>query len=456
MHWLGCPLTFSSWSRVRTRGLLLLLILSGTFAGAQAPAVPDTPAGKTLQTWLAMMASGDRTVVERYVHDVDPKENVDGLVGFHGMTGGFDLLSIESSEPLHVRFLVKEKDGPTQAFGNLLVKAADKPGASPTVVNFGLRAIPPGVKPVNVVLDSALRQRVLREIEAQVTEAYIDAALGEKMNAALAAHERAGDYNAIADPDVFANRLADDMKAASHDKHLNVGFSPFKEPERKAPTPEDVARQRTEVLRDGCAFKKVDILPNNIGYLKFDGFMAADLCAPTASAAMQLLAHTSALIIDLRENGGGDPAMVSYIATYLFDKPTHLNDLYYRKTNDTHQFWTLPSVPGDRLAEEPVFVLTSGRTFSGAEEFSYDMQTQKRATLVGETTGGGAHPVSGVPIADYFVLILPEGKPINPVTHGDWEGKGITPEVKVPAAEALSTAEKLAVEKIQAKEKTTH
>jgi C-terminal processing protease CtpA/Prc len=165
---------------------------------------------------------------------------------------------------------------------------------------------------------------------------------------------------------------------------------------------------------------------------------------------MGFVAHTDALIFDLRQNGGGDPAMVTFIASYLFDKPTHLNDLYNRKEDSTQQFWTLSYVPGERLAKQPVFVLTSKRTFSGAEEFCYDLKNQKRATIVGETTGGGAHPVGGHPVADYFMVGVPFAKAINPITKTNWEGTGVEPDVKVSAADALTTAEKLAAEKTKA------
>ena len=146
--------------------------------------------------------------------------------------------------------------------------------------------------------------------------------------------------------------------------------------------------------------------------------------------------------------------MVDMVASYLFDKPTHLNDLYYRKDDKSTQYWTLPYLPGPRLAKQPAFVLTSKRTFSGGEEFCYDLKTQKRATLVGETTGGGAHPVSGHRIDDHFMIGVPEGRPINPVTQKDWEGTGVTPDVAVKADEALTTAEKLAGDKLrEAREK---
>jgi C-terminal processing protease CtpA/Prc len=179
-------------------------------------------------------------------------------------------------------------------------------------------------------------------------------------------------------------------------------------------------------------------------------FMDADICGATVAAAMGFVAHTDALILDLRDNGGGQPAMVSLIASYLFDKPTHLNDLYDRHENSTTQYWTLAWVPGERMPTQPVFVLTSHRTFSGGEEFTYDLKTQKRATIVGETTGGGEHPVAGHPAADYFMIGVPFATAINPITKTSWEGTGVEPDVKVAADDALTTAEKLAANKIHA------
>jgi retinol-binding protein 3 len=139
------------------------------------------------------------------------------------------------------------------------------------------------------------------------------------------------------------------------------------------------------------------------------------------------------------------------VASYLFERPTHLIDIYNRKEDSTTQNWTLSYLPGPRLTKQPVFVLTSKRTFSGAEEFAFDLKNQKRATIVGETTGGGAHPVSGHPVADYFMVGVPFAKSLDSVTKTNWEGTGVEPDVKVSADDALSTAEKLANEKIQTK-----
>jgi retinol-binding protein 3 len=424
---------------------LALLLLAVSCGWAQTT-VPDTPAGHTLQAWLDAFNSGDRAKIETYIKTVDPSQSVDGMLAFRNQTGGFDLLSIESSEPLHIRFRVKEKGGTNTGLGNLLVKD----GQPPTVATLGLRALPPGVALVNVNLDAALRKQVIDGVGADLTEFYIDAPLATQMKEALQAHEKAGAYDTITDGDVFAGQLTKDLQLVSHDKHLRVDFSPYKMPLRGAPTPEDEARFHQQMEHDNCAFTKVEILPNNIGYIKFDGFMDASFCGPTVVAAMGFVAHTDALIFDLRQNGGGQPAMVTLVASYLFDQPTHLIDMYNRKEDSTQQNWTLSYLPGPRLTKQPVFVLTSERTFSGAEEFAFDLKNQKRATIVGETTGGGAHPVAPHTVADYFTVGVPFAKSLDPVTKTNWEGTGVTPDAKVPAADALTTAEKLAAEKIQA------
>jgi retinol-binding protein 3 len=432
-------------TKMLCRLFILLLVVVGS--GLAQANIPDTPAGHTLQAWLDAFNSGDRAKIETYVNTVDRSQSVDGMISFRNQTGGFDLLSIESKEPLHIRFRVKEKGGPTTALGNFLVKE----GHPPTVGTFGLRALPPGVVVENVTLDAAERKKVIDGVETNLKEYYIEPALAQQMADALKAHAAQGDYDAISDGDAFASRLTKDLQEVSHDKHLNVNFSPFKMPPRTEPTPEEEARFHRQMEHNNCAFDKVEILPNNIGYVKFDGFMDASFCGPTVVAAMGFVAHTDAIIFDLRQNGGGQPAMVTLIASYLFDQPTHLIDIYNRKEDSTTQNWTLSYLPGPRLTKQPVFVLTSKRTFSGAEEFAFDLKNQKRATIVGETTGGGAHPVSAHTVADYFMVGVPFAKSLDPVTKTNWEGTGVEPDVKVRAADALTTAEKLASEKIQAK-----
>jgi C-terminal processing protease CtpA/Prc len=202
-------------------------------------------------------------------------------------------------------------------------------------------------------------------------------------------------------------------------------------------------QQRRQMAQINCGFEKLEILPGNVGYLKFNMFADPEVCGPTATTAMAFLENAAALIVDMRDNGGGSPEMVAYVTTYLFDERTHLNDLWTRSTGETKQFWTRPELPGKRLGTQPVYVLTSSRTFSGGEEFTYNLQSLKRATIVGETTGGGAHPVRGVSIDERFMIGVPFARAINPITNTNWEGTGVTPDVQVPAADALEKAQEL-------------
>lgn len=429
---------------LRRMAAILLFQCAMTFA--QTPAIPDTPAGRTLSVWLDAFNSANRDKIEAYIQKYDPKNNVDGMLGFHDETGGLDLISVEKSQPLMIKFHVRNRNDPTVGLGTLTIK-----DASGVVESLSLRALPPGVKEDDVVLDAAERKAVIDGAIAQLKEYYIYPEGAQKMIDSVLAHEKAGDYDKITDGSTFASRLTEDMQSVTKDRHLHVNYAPFKMPPQHegGPSPEEEARFRKEIERDNCGWRKVEILPGNIGYVKFDEFAPADWCGPTAVAAMNFLAHADAVIFDLRDNGGGDPRMVDFVVSYLFDKPTHINDLYYRKDDKTTQYWTVPYVPGTRLATQPIYVLTSKRTFSGGEEFCYDLKTQKRATLVGETTGGGAHPVSGHRIDDHFMIGVPEGRPINPVTQKDWEGTGVEPDVPVKSADALSTAEKLAHEKLR-------
>jgi len=427
--------------RRKCKPLILLFVLLWAGIGFAQTTIPDTPAGKTLRAWLEAFNSGDRAKVEAYVKTYEPDQSPDGMLSFHDQTGGFDLLGIEGSEPLLIKFRLKEKASATIGIGSLQVKDAQ----SGVVESFGLRAIPPGAVVESVKLDAPERSRVIDGVAKNLQESYVYPDLALKMEVAIRANQKRGDYEAITDPDAFASRLTKDLRAVSHDKHLGVNFSPVKlPPEGGGPSAEEQAEFRKMLERTNCSFEKIEILPRNIGYLKFNAFADPTICGPTAVAAMNFLAHVDAIIFDLRQNGGGDPKMVAMISSYLFDKSTHLNDLYNRKEDFTEQYWTLPYVPGTTLANKPAFVLTSKNTFSGAEEFTYNLKNLKRATIVGETTGGGAHPVSGHRIDDHFMIGVPFARAVNPVSKTNWEGTGVEPDVSVKAAEALEKAQELA------------
>jgi hypothetical protein len=421
--------------------LSLLLLLLGIGRGFGQTTIPDTPAGRTLQAWLDAFNSGDRAKIESYVQTYDPKDSVERMIVFRSQTGGFDLIAIESSEPLLIKFRVKEKNSPRVGIGGMQVTNAEPH----TVESFGVRANPLKGVIEHIKLDAAARQRVIDGVASNLKEFYVYPEAAQKIEDDIRARQKRGDYDAITDPEAFASKLADNLEQVSHDKHLYVSYSPIKlSAERHGPSPDEKAEFRKELERMNCGFDKIEILSGNVGYLEFGMFADPEICGPTAVAAMNFLAHVDSIIFDLRENVGGDPKMVAFISSYLFDKPTHLNDLYNRKEDSSTQYWTLPYVPGSRMPDTRVFVLTSYRTFSGAEEFTYNLKNLKRATIVGGTTGGGAHPVDGHPIEDHFIIGVPFDRAINPISKTDWEGTGVEPDVPVKESEALETAEKLA------------
>jgi hypothetical protein len=413
-------------------------------AGSTTVAVPDTPAGRVLKAWFAAFNAGDSASLNAYYKKYSPDQSAESQMAFRNQTGGFDLLGIQASEPRRIEFLVKERRSETTARGTLELTTAE-----PAVVsNFGLRAIPKGASLADFKIDGAERAKAIDGAIANLNEFYVFADVAKKMEEAVRAHQQHGDYDSLTDGERFATKLTADFREVSKDKHLSVGFSPARLPDMPpGPNPDAAAQYRKQMERANCGFEKADVLPGNVGYLKFNFFADPDVCGPTATAAMNLLGNVDALIVDLRENGGGDPKMIALLCSYLFDKPTHLNDLWDRKSGATTQYWTLPYVPGKRLADKPVYVLTAKRSFSGAEEFTYDLKNLKRATIIGETTGGGAHPVSGHRIDEHFSIGVPGARAINPISKTNWEGVGVEPDVKVPAADALSTALKLVAEK---------
>ena len=303
----------------------------------------------------------------------------------------------------------------------------------------------------DVKLDAAERQRVIDGAIANLAKYYIYPDVAQTMADALLAHENSGDDDAATDGEVFADLLTRQMRDVSHDRYVMMVYSTVTKPENPPPSREDVSRYRKEMEENNCTFEKVKILPHNIGYLKFNEFPDASICGTTVAAAMASLNHADAIIFDLRDNPGGYANMVALIATYLFDHPTHLNDFYNRSEHSTEQSWTHPPVPGNRLADKPAFVLTSLSTFSAAEGFSYDLKMLNRATLVGETTSGRGHMGMGHRIDDHFTIRVPGIRVVNPISKTNWEGTGVKPDVKVKAADALKTAEKLAERRLQKK-----
>lgn len=308
------------------------------------------------------------------------------------------------------------------------------------------------------IFDQEKKQILVKNIGQLLNENYVFPEKAVEMADFIERNLKENKYSSINDPLQFASQLTKDLQSISHDLHINVLFDPQMVSEIKmSQTAEDSLRfitlMDTRESRENYGFSEVKILSDGVGYLKLTGFSGSAQAGEAAAAAMNFLGRSEALIIDLRQNGGGSPDMIQILTSYLFGAGSrvHLNDFYYRPADAIEQRWTLPYVPGKRMPDTDVYVLTSARTFSAAEEFTYNLKNLNRATIIGETTGGGAHPGGFMVASDEFGIFIPNGRAINPITGTNWEGTGVEPHLEISSVKALDEAHYRAVEKLAEK-----
>lgn len=297
-------------------------------------------------------------------------------------------------------------------------------------------------------LSQADKKAAIERIGTLLIENYVFEDVARKCAEHLEQRFSQGAFDSQASVEQFAMVLTKELQSISHDKHMRVRPPPQRATRENAPDPllDDEIMRRSMANRNfGVA--RAEVLEGNIGLLDIRFFPATEPARGTVTAALKVLENVDALIVDLRRNGGGNPDLIRYYCSHFFPPKTHLNSLFWRKGNRTEEFWTLDSVEGRRRPDLPVFILTSSRTFSGGEEFAYNFKTRKRATLIGETTGGGANPGGTFRVDDRLMIFVPTGRAINPVTKTNWEGTGVEPDIKVAADDALETCLPLAREK---------
>lgn len=302
-----------------------------------------------------------------------------------------------------------------------------------------------------MTLDHAQRQAIIDSTADLLIENYVYPDKGEAFAEQLREKLTDGVFDDIDDVQTMARRLTKLLHDISNDKHFSVQYNPnfnqqLQAPPSDSPVDESDGDLPIWVRQAGYEnyhFKSLERLTGNIGYMDVRLFLPAEVAGDVAIAAMTFLARSEAIIFDLRRLRGGAPTMIQLITTYLFnqrEEPKHLNSFYFRPTDTYTQTWTLPHVSGERMPDVPVYVLTSGLTASAGEEFIYNLKHMERATLVGETTAGAAHPVAPMAIGDDFVINMPMGRAINPITETNWEGTGVEPHISVPQSDALKVA----------------
>jgi hypothetical protein len=304
-------------------------------------------------------------------------------------------------------------------------------------------------------VDKKAKAAIIDSVIAALDETYVFPEVAEKIEKDLKKRFKKNEYKSLNTLGEFTRKLTEDMEAIAHDTHLWVrpaSERDLQEAQIEEPTDEDHAREVARYEYQNYGFEKVERMAGNIGYLKLNTFAGTWSAWETAISAMKFLSYCDALIIDLRENGGGSPSMVQLLSSYFLEYSTHLNSFYIRKTDEMKQFWSLDYVDGVRRPDLPLFVLTSSNTFSAAEGFTYNMKNLERATIIGETTGGGAHPNEQKVFIDLKVRIgVPYGRAVSPITGTNWEGTGIDPHIAVPAPEALDVARLEAMKAVMGK-----
>ena len=301
---------------------------------------------------------------------------------------------------------------------------------------------------VPYILNDDLQREVVNRMLALIKESYVFSEVAEKVEQIIQGKLKNKEYAEIHDPTQFSLIITKDLQDISKDKHLGLKFT------AKPTGQNETDKKKEEEYRirllglHNYGFDKVERLPGNIGYHKTVKFFETEIAGDVAVASLNFLANTSAIIFDLRENTGGHASMIALISSYLFKGQVHLNNFHWRKDNRIEQVWTNSHIQGTSLHDKDVFILTSNRTFSGAEDFAYTLKTLKRATIVGERTSGGANPGGFQKINDHFAVNIPIGRAVNPITNDNWEGTGVTPHIEVPEEQALHVAQYMIFKKL--------
>ena len=305
-----------------------------------------------------------------------------------------------------------------------------------------------------IVINATSQVEIVHSLTQKLKACYVFPDIAEQIALSLHKHLEDGDYAGISEGEFFALALTLHLQEVNHDEHLWVRWHPETLPEDEGPLRLNHAWQEEQQLEaglDNFGIHKLERLPGDVGYIDIHYFHRPAWGGDTVVAAMSYLAQTQALIIDLRQCTGGFPGMIALICSYLFgEEPVHLISIYWRDEDITQQYWALPYVPGKRIVDNPIFVLTSRVTFSGGEMFAYILQNHQRATLIGEKTDGGAHAGASYRLHPHFEVFIPIGRSINPLTGTDWEGSGVTPGVLVPQEQAFKVAYRMALKSILA------
>ena len=294
-------------------------------------------------------------------------------------------------------------------------------------------------------LDREAQRELVSALEVALRQNYV---FPDRLPAISAELDRRVQAEPI-DSKQFADSLTQGLIKASEDLHFSVAFDPdgvAADRRAEASGEETTQAQRDRERAANFGFRDARRLDGGLAYIRFDFFAHPQYAQDIAAGAMRFSEGAKGLILDLRYNNGGVLEMAQFLMSYLYPAGKEQEFFDYNYTDNGVQVergqWSLAAVPGQRSADIPVVVLTGSTSFSAAEWMAFSLQRLGRATVIGEQTAGGAHPVTRVPIDQRFMLQVPIGQIRDPVSGQDFEGVGVTPDLVVPASDALLVAQK--------------
>lgn len=282
------------------------------------------------------------------------------------------------------------------------------------------------------VLTAAERKTALTQLAAVLAEHYVLPEMATQLSQALRKAEAAGNFNHLHTKAQLVDDVGDWLRSVGKDGHLGLELT-----ERYGEVTH-IRHETEEKRRNNYAFEQLSILPGNIGYLKLNKFVQADAAFDVASQALQFLSRSDALIIDLRDSAGGSPQLVRYLLSHFVPADTLLWQLQSRDIGEPEDIRA--KVLLQKPLQMPLYVLQSAEQASAAEFFSYALQQQGRATIIGETSAGLAHYTGAMAVTDWLFVRIPLERPVFPQSGDNFEQRGVMPDVKVPAAQALQQA----------------
>jgi retinol-binding protein 3 len=297
-------------------------------------------------------------------------------------------------------------------------------------------------------LDQAAKSALLDSVGRAVRNYYVFPEKAKKLSLYIQKQSRRGRYDQLTNPHLLAQAITRDLRSVYLDQHLAVRYDPLLEKrirdflDGRQPDKKDIEKEKKE----NFFFKKAEVLPGNIGYLAFTGFAdTSALARNTVRAALQFVAYTEALILDLTSNNGGNGAMANEVHSYFYGQRTLTGRRYNRLTNSWTTEWVENEtrITGGLVLDMPLYILTSNRTYSAAEGLAYHLQHHKKATVVGDTTRGGAHLTRSFALGGGFVGFIPYSRSEQALTQTDWEGTGVIPAVAASDDKALIKAQEL-------------